>query len=168
MLTNELAQSIVDCYSRDGKVLICGNGGLAAESEHFCGELMGKYGRDIFIPCIALTCNSSLITAISNDIGFDKVFAHQVTYLGTSRDFLIAMTTSNSLNVYEAIDAGKKINMRTLLLDRRNIAGDDVATIQENILKLLHQVAREAKEIIYDRSRLNQPQQSGAISLRGH
>ena len=69
-----LPRMIAKCYQKGGKVLICGNGGLAAESEHFAAELMGKYGRDVYIPCIALTSNSSLTTAISNDMGFENVF----------------------------------------------------------------------------------------------
>jgi phosphoheptose isomerase len=144
-IATELSQKIFECYFRGGKVLICGNGGLAAESEHFAGELMGKYGRDIYIPCIALTTNSTLTTAISNDMGFDVVFSHQVRVLGKPGDVFIGMTTSIAAKITAEI-AG----MDVIILNRENIKGKDVAEIQENILKLLHQVAREAKEIIWD------------------
>ena len=73
-----LANEIARCYYAGGKVLICGNGGLAAEAEHFTAELMGKFSKDVYIPCIALTCPSALITAISNDVSFADVFAHNI------------------------------------------------------------------------------------------
>jgi D-sedoheptulose 7-phosphate isomerase len=155
---HQLSVSIAECYKRGGKVLICGNGGLAAESEHFCAELMGKYGRDIFIPCIALTCNSSLITAISNDMGFDRVFAHQVKTLGKQGDVVIAMTTSASTNVLRALGEAAMAGMFPAhicrggyhvpsLFTRFTIDGDTVAEVQNNIIKFLHEVALEAKEL---------------------
>ena len=143
-----LAKIIAYCYKSGGKVLICGNGGLAAEAEHFAGELMGKFGREVFIPCIALTPNSALITAISNDMGFEEVFAHQVRVLGNRGDVLIAMTTSKSVNIIKAVRAGVEKGMITILLNKANLGGNDVAEIQENALKLLHRVAREAKELV--------------------
>jgi phosphoheptose isomerase len=142
-----LSRSIADAYKRGNKVLICGNGGLASESEHFAAELMGKYGRDIFIPCIALTGPSSLITAISNDMGFEKVFSHQVKILGQTDDIFIGMTTSASKNVIDAIIQASENGLNYYLIDRSSICGTTVAEIQENIIKFLHQVALEAKEL---------------------
>jgi len=154
-----LSREIVEVYQQGNKVLICGNGGLAAESEHFAAELMGKYGRDVYIPCISLTGPSSLITALANDIGFEYVFEHQVQTLGKRGDLLIGMTTSNSANILKAICAGDANGLRTFILhgpktpmeEIRHIGlvGDNTAEIQENIIRFLHEVAREAKELIF-------------------
>lgn len=143
----ELSIAIADAYKRGNKVLICGNGGLAAESEHFAAELMGKYGRDIFIPCIALTSNSSLVTALANDIGFENIFAHQIITLGKSGDIIIGMTTSASKNIIKAIASANILKFQTYLVSRENIEGETTAEIQENIIRFLHQVALEAKEL---------------------
>jgi phosphoheptose isomerase len=75
------------------------------------------------------------------------VFSHQVSIWGKPGDLLIAMTTSKSRNILKAIKAGKSNGMKTVLLDRSKIKGNDVAEIQENIIKLLHIVAREAKSL---------------------
>jgi len=146
---SSLVTQIVHCYQIGGKVLIFGNGGLAAESEHFAAELMGKYARQMYIPCISLTTNSSLITALANDLGYENVFSHQVEFLGEPPyDLVIGMTTSCSANVLKGIEKAKERGMATCLLDRRNVDGISTEAVQENILKLLHTVAREVKEAI--------------------
>lgn len=142
-----LSRSIADAYKRGNKVLICGNGGLAAESEHFAAELMGKYGRDVYIPCMSLTCPSSLITALANDIGYENVFSHQVLTLGNEGDVFIGMTTSESRNILLAFHVADMKCLHSFLLDRNKIDGSDVAEVQENIIKFLHKVALEAKEL---------------------
>ena len=142
------------------KILICGNGGLAAESEHFAAEMMGKFAFDVYIPCIALTTNSSLTTAISNDIGFEEVFAHQVKGLGQKGDILIGMTTSVSENIIKALRVGKELGLYTICFcgygcepqERvscytvRAEDKTDTQTIQECILKSLHELAYKIKE----------------------
>jgi phosphoheptose isomerase len=143
-----LSQSIADAYKRGNKVLICGNGGLAAESEHFAAELMGQYGKDVYIPCISLTCPSSLITALANDIGFEHVFSHQIKTLGKEGDVAICMTTSASNNIIEAYQWAEELGLKAYLLNQSNIGIGQVEEVQENIIKLLHKVAREAKELI--------------------
>jgi len=139
--------SISYTYKDGGKVLICGNGGLASGSEHFAAELMGKYGRDVYIPCISLTCPSSLVTAWSNDVGFDDVFAHQVRVLGNDDDVFIGLTTSASPNILKACNEARNQGMYVYLIDKLMVGGEGVAEIQENILKFLHRVALEAKEL---------------------
>ena len=163
-----LTEEIVRCYYAGGKVLICGNGGLAAEAEHFTAELMGKFSKDVYIPCIALTCPSALITAISNDVSFADVFAHQIRTLGKKGDVLIAMTTSQSPNIITSIEAGEsrqmviavlcsnwsKINYANLI----RIAGVDGMEVQNNLIAYLHRVAKEVKELINDKSLSREPQ----------
>lgn len=156
-MLNELACLVAKTQRSGHKVLICGNGGLAAEAEHFAAELMGKFAREYFIPCVALTANTSLITALANDYGYEEVFGHQVTVLGQPGDLLIAMTTSASRNVRKAIQAGREKGLQTVCLcggvtpelgaDITIIAeGEGVAAIQEGILSVLHHAAWEAKE----------------------
>jgi D-sedoheptulose 7-phosphate isomerase len=103
--------AIINCYNHNGKVLLCGNGGSAADSQHIATELvirmMNPNRRSL--AAIALTTDSSMITAGGNDIGFDNIFARQVEGLGVAGDVLIAISTSGkSENVNRAITEAKK------------------------------------------------------------
>lgn len=154
----ELVDLLTALRQTKHKVLICGNGGLAAEAEHFTAELMGKFGGERPIPCIALTANTSLITALSNDYGYADVFSHQIVTMGHRGDVLIAMTTTASENIKRAIFVGKQKGMQTVALCgpcSPDLGADltikvqtknDCASIQEAILSLLHAVAWEAKK----------------------
>ena len=164
---NELADLIIDAHLKGNKVLACGNGGLCAESEHFSAELVGKYAFDQYIPCISLTSNTCILTAIANDIGFAEVFAHQVKVMGKPQDILIAMTTSRSLNILNAINAGKQNGLVTVAICSRKsgllysdfayrMSGDDVAEIQNNTIQFLHKVAYEVKRNLNARHVVNQ------------
>jgi D-sedoheptulose 7-phosphate isomerase len=164
---NELADLIIDAHLKGNKVLACGNGGLCAESEHFSAELVGKYAFDQYIPCISLTSNTCILTAIANDIGYAEVFAHQVKVMGKPQDILIAMTTSRSLNILNAINAGKQNGLVTVAICSRKsgllysdfayrMSGDDVAEIQNNTIQFLHKVAYEVKRNLNARHVVNQ------------
>lgn len=142
---------------KDKTVLICGNGGLAAESEHFAAELVGNFAFDCYAPCIALTSNSALITALSNDIGFDNVFSHQIKVLGRKGDVLIAMTTSQSENIIKALWEAKQKGIVTVAVCGEKsqgisadyifrMKGDNTAEIQNEVIKFLHQLAYEVKK----------------------
>lgn len=100
------------------KVLACGNGGSAADSQHFAAELVGRYAKSRrALPAIALTVDSSALTAIANDWDFEYIFARQVEALGSARDVLVAFTTSGrSKNVLAAIRAARKKKMRVVVL----------------------------------------------------
>ena len=162
MLDEPAVEAIIKSYQAGGKVLICGNGGLAAEAEHFASELVGKYAFDIFIPCFALTSPSALITALGNDIGFENVFSHQVMVMGDAGDVLIGMTTSWSSNILGALRVAKQRGLYTILLcgyepeefalvtDYCIRARDktNTQTIQEGILHSLHQIAYDVKEAL--------------------
>ncbi|MCX8133979.1 MAG: SIS domain-containing protein [Roseococcus sp.] len=92
-----------------GKLLLCGNGGSAADAQHWAGELVGRFHRDRRgLPAIALTTDSSVLTGIGNDYGYARVFARQVEALGAAGDVLIALSTSgNSANVLAALEAAR-------------------------------------------------------------
>lgn len=114
----EGARLVVHALRSGKKVLICGNGGSAADAQHFAAELVCKYDKDRpSLPAIALTVDTSNLTAIANDYGYEHVFARQVSGLGNSGDVLIAISTSGkSPNVLKAIDAANEKNITVITL----------------------------------------------------
>ena len=108
----------VKTINNHGKILFCGNGGSAADSQHLAAELIGKFLKIRKpIPALALTTNSSIITSIGNDIDFKMIFARQIEALGNKGDILFAITTSGkSQNILEAIKVAKKKNIKVILL----------------------------------------------------
>ncbi|HYM19224.1 MAG TPA: D-sedoheptulose 7-phosphate isomerase [Micropepsaceae bacterium] len=112
----EIALKIVERMRRGGKLMFCGNGGSAADAQHLAAELQGRYLRERSpLAAIALTANTSTLTAVGNDYGYGQVFARQVRALGKPEDVLIAISTSgNSRNVIEALEVAKAIGMFTV------------------------------------------------------
>ncbi|HET9668191.1 MAG TPA: phosphoheptose isomerase [Casimicrobiaceae bacterium] len=112
------AALMTDCLFADGKILACGNGGSAADAQHFAAELVGRFERERpELPAIALTTDTSLLTAVANDYSFEHVFAKQVRALGAKGDVLLAISTSgNSPNVIAAIAAAHEREMRIVAL----------------------------------------------------
>jgi D-sedoheptulose 7-phosphate isomerase len=114
------AQIMAATLHRGGKVLICGNGGSAADAQHLAAELVSCITRDRVrqaLPAVALTTDSSIITAIGNDFGFAGIFERQVESLGRPGDVLLAISTSgNSENVLRAVDRASQQGMRTIAL----------------------------------------------------
>ncbi|HEX4331155.1 MAG TPA: phosphoheptose isomerase [Usitatibacter sp.] len=104
------------------KVLACGNGGSAADSQHFAAEIVGRFERERpGLPALALTTDTSALTAIANDYGYDAVFSRQVESLGQAGDFLLAISTSgNSKNVIAAIRSAHARGMRVIALTGRD------------------------------------------------
>jgi len=111
-------QLIVDVLNSGKKVLVCGNGGSAADAQHIAAELVGRYEKSRrSFPAIALTTDTSALTAISNDFGFDEVFARQVAGLAQAGDVLIAISTSGkSPNVLKAVAKARELGCRTIAL----------------------------------------------------
>lgn len=118
----ESAQILFDCITKDGKILCCGNGGSAADSQHFAAELINRFEKERpALACIALTTDSSVLTSIANDYDYNQVFSKQVRALGLPRDCLIAISTSgNSPNVLAAIHAAHERSMRVIVLTGRD------------------------------------------------
>jgi D-sedoheptulose 7-phosphate isomerase len=106
----------VAALSRGNKLLLCGNGGSAADAQHWAGELVARFHYDRpGLPAIALTTDSSILTAIGNDYGYDRVFARQVEALGAAGDVLYALSTSgNSANILAALRAAKAKGLATI------------------------------------------------------
>jgi D-sedoheptulose 7-phosphate isomerase len=113
---------ITTCLRNGGKVLFFGNGGSAADAQHMAAELVGRFVLErAGLPAIALTTDSSILTAVGNDYGFEQVFARQVQALGRSGDVAVAISTSgNSPNVLEGVKEAKKRNLKTIALTGKN------------------------------------------------
>ena len=126
------AQLVVNALMNGGKVLACGNVGSAADAQHFAAELVGRFERErMELPAIAMTTDSSILTAIGNDYSFDEIFAKQVRALGRTGDVLLAISTSgNSANVLEAVRAAQQKDMRIIALTGRE--GGKIAEILHN------------------------------------
>ena len=118
----DAAQSIVDCLQGGGKILACGNGGSAADAQHFAAELVNRFEINRRgLAAVALTHDASVITSIANDFSFDRVFSRQVEALGRPGDLLLAISTSGtSNNVTAAAEAATSAGMHTIALTGRD------------------------------------------------
>lgn len=124
-ISQKIAKAVeltIGTYKNGNKVLLCGNGGSAADCQHIAAELVGRFKKDRkALAAIALTTNTSIITAISNDYGYDFLFARQVEAWGKRGDILFALSTSgNSVNIIKAVKLAKKLGLITIGL----IGGD--------------------------------------------
>ncbi|MDH4401743.1 MAG: phosphoheptose isomerase [Burkholderiaceae bacterium] len=106
------------CVTNNAKMLACGNGGSAADAQHFIAELVGRFERDrLPLAGVALNTDTSILTAVGNDYGFDQIFARQIMALGQPGDVLVAISTSgNSANVQLAIEAAHAREMKVIAL----------------------------------------------------
>jgi D-sedoheptulose 7-phosphate isomerase len=128
----DAAQALVACLMNDGKILCCGNGGSAADSQHFAAELINRFEVERpALAAIALTTDSSVLTSIANDYDFNKIFSKQVRALGLPGDSLLAISTSgNSPNVVAAIHAAHERSMRVVALTGRD-GGEMAAALRD-------------------------------------
>ncbi|MDW8427681.1 MAG: D-sedoheptulose 7-phosphate isomerase [Chitinophagales bacterium] len=112
----QVAEAIVHCYRKGGKVLFCGNGGSAADAQHLAAELSGRFYSDRDpLDAEALHVNTSYLTAVGNDYGYDQVFSRLVKARGRSGDVLIALSTSgNSANVIRALEEARRLGLLTV------------------------------------------------------
>ncbi|MDK9725559.1 MAG: phosphoheptose isomerase [Sterolibacteriaceae bacterium MAG5] len=149
-------QAMVDCLKAGGKIMACGNGGSAADSQHFAAELLNRFEKERApLAAIALTTDTSTLTSIGNDYRFEDVFAKQVMALGRPGDVLLAISTSgNSPNVMEAIAVAHQRGVRVVALTGKGggkmtaqlksddihlcVPADRTARIQEVHLLTLH------------------------------
>ena len=109
-------QMILTTLKRGGKLLICGNGGSAAEAAHFATELVGRYAKTRrALPAIALSSDASLVTCIGNDFGYEQVFARQLAGLAKPGDLVVVLTSSgNSTNVIATLHEAKKLELESI------------------------------------------------------
>lgn len=118
----EASKMMIKTLQNGNKILLCGNGGSASDAQHIAAELTGRYKSERKgLPGIALTTDTSALTAISNDYGYDKVFSRQTEALANDGDLLIGISTSgNSQNVIEALKVAKEMGCKTLGLSGRD------------------------------------------------
>ena len=150
------SELMVQCLLSRGKVLVCGNGGSAADAQHFAAELVGRYETDRRgLAAIAMTTDTSALTAIANDMHYDSIFSRQLEALAQERDVLLAISTSgNSKNINQAIDSAHKLNLPIIALTGKTggktkstlsdqdinlcVPADNTARIQEVHILILH------------------------------
>ncbi|MCX7244085.1 MAG: phosphoheptose isomerase [Burkholderiales bacterium] len=160
--------AMVDCLNSGGKIMACGNGGSAADAQHFAAELMGRFERERReLAAVALTTDTSILTAVGNDYSYDEVFSKQVRGLGKSGDILLAISTSgNSKNVIKAVEAAQAMGIKVIALSGNgggslNNALDvndlllaapssRTARIQETHLVLLHALCDGIDHVLLD------------------
>ena len=147
----------LNALKNDKKILIAGNGGSAADSQHFSAELTGRFKKErIPLPAIALTTDTSALTAIGNDYGYEYVFSRQLEALGNEGDIFIGISTSgNSKNIIEAISKAKEKNIKIITLLGKDggqikdlgdiniiIPSNDTPRIQEMHIMVLHMICQ--------------------------
>lgn len=115
-LISDVGIKMQNCIKNGGKILLCGNGGSAADSQHIAAEIVGRFKKERKgLPAIALTTDTSILTSVGNDYGYDYIFARQVEALCRPEDLVIGITTSgNSANVVRAIEAAKAVGATTV------------------------------------------------------
>jgi D-sedoheptulose 7-phosphate isomerase len=152
----DAVNTVVGCITAGGKVLACGNGGSASDAQHFAAEFIGRFERERpGLAAIALTTDTSIITAIGNDYDFNSIYSKQVQALGAPGDVLLAISTSgNSANVLAAVEAARAKEMTVIALTGRGggklrerlgetdvhicVPHDRTARIQEVHILVLH------------------------------
>ncbi|MCE7504913.1 phosphoheptose isomerase [Polynucleobacter sp. IMCC30063] len=160
--------AMANCLQAGGKIMACGNGGSAADAQHFAAELIGRFERERReLAAIALTTDTSILTAVGNDYSYDEVFSKQVRGLGKTGDILLAITTSgNSKNVLKAIVAAQSMGIQVIAFSGNgggqlsNLLGANdlllcapasrTARIQETHLILLHALCDGIDHVLLD------------------
>lgn len=161
----ELAvQTIANCYHSGGRLYIAGNGGSAADAQHLAAEFVSKLARDRDpLPAEALTVDSSILTAIGNDYGFEKVFSRQIQGKMTEKDVFLGITTSgNSPNILEALKMCRSKNIPSIVFSGRDggkvkgeadycivATGDKTSVIQELHIVLAHALCECIENAIF-------------------
>ncbi len=158
---------IVECYKNKNKVLLCGNGGSAADAQHIASELSGRFYLDrLSLPAEAMHVNTSYLTAVSNDYSFDMVYSRYLQGIGKDGDVLIGISTSgNSENILQALKQAKKINISTISMTGKtggkmkefsdiliNIPSLDTPRIQESHILIGHIICEQVENRLFGKA----------------
>jgi D-sedoheptulose 7-phosphate isomerase len=178
-LIADAARLIIASMRNGGKLIVFGNGGSAADAQHLSAELVGRYrqNRKAF-PAIALTTDSSALTSISNDYGFDTIFSRQLEALGKSGDVVVAISTSgNSPNVLQALATAKKLGITSIGLTGKSggklrgsvdvclsVPSDSTPRIQEAHSLIIHILSGIVEEVMVNDARASEPSKLTAVS----
>ena len=157
-------KKVVSCYKNGGRLYIAGNGGSAADAQHLAAEFVGKLARDRDpLPAEALTVDSSVLTAIGNDYGFDKIFSRQIAGKMTKKDIFLGITTSgNSINILNAVDTCNEMGIQSIVFSGRDggrvkektdycivATGETTSTIQEVHIIFAHTLCECVERAIF-------------------
>lgn len=164
----EAARMVIDALRAGGKVILFGNGGSAADAQHIACELVGRFGRERpALPAIALTTDTSVLTAVGNDIGFENIFARQVEALANSGDVAIAISTSGSSpDVIKAVGVAREKGCKVIGFTGKNgqklagladlaivVPSDKTPRIQEAHITIGHIICRLVEEEIFGKKK---------------
>lgn len=138
---------IIEAIQNKKKILLFGNGGSAADAQHIAAEFTGRFVKErIGLPAIALTTDTSALTAIGNDYGFDVIFSRQVESIALEGDILIGISTSgNSLNVIKALEKGNELKCHTISMTGKD--GGKIKDISKLNININHQVTARIQEL---------------------
>ncbi|MDP3042208.1 MAG: D-sedoheptulose 7-phosphate isomerase [Candidatus Omnitrophota bacterium] len=141
-----IAQLMIDCLKKDGKVIVFGNGGSASDSQHIAAELVGRFKKDrSALAAIALTTNTSILTSLANDYGYDVVFSRQVEALGKKNDVVLGISTSGKAkNVALGIKQAKKMGIKTVVLSGGD--GGDIVKLADVSLVVPSKITARIQE----------------------
>ena len=140
-VSRNFAGDIIQCFQRGNKILVCGNGGSAGEAQHFVAELVGHFEKERkALPAISLTTDTSTITAIGNDDGYDKVFSRQLEALGKAGDILFILSTSGkSKNCINAECTANNMGIKIRMFPIKS-GSQSTAYVQEKHLRIIHEI----------------------------
>lgn len=161
-----VAEAIVSSFKSGGKLMLIGNGGSAADSQHIAAEFVNRFEIERPpLPALALTTDTSVLTSIGNDYSFDQVFSKQIRALGKENDVLLAISTSgNSANVLKGIEAAKAMKIKTIALTGKdggkmadkaemllNVESKTTARIQETHITICHIICELVDHMLFQK-----------------
>ena len=160
-LISKIVDLAVECLKNKGKIMLCGNGGSAADAQHLAAEFVNRFKKErVPLPALALTTDTSIITSIANDYSYSEIFTKQILALGKKEDILIAISTSgNAENVLAAVETAKQIEIKTIALTGKDggrlkevadicliVPSNDTARIQEAHITIGHIICETVEE----------------------
>ncbi|UTH72839.1 SIS domain-containing protein [Chromobacterium sp. IIBBL 290-4] len=162
---NSAVEKVINCYKKGGRLYIAGNGGSAADAQHLAAEFVSKLAKDRApLPAEALTVDSSILTAVGNDYGYEYVFSRQLEAKASSRDVFLGITTSGqSHNILKAIEACKRLNVESIVFCGKDgglvkgltdncivVPGSMTSTIQEIHIVLAHTLCECVEAALFE------------------
>jgi D-sedoheptulose 7-phosphate isomerase len=163
---SQIANAVIACLKNNGKIIIFGNGGSCADSQHMAAELVARFQKERkAFAAIALTADTPVLTAVGNDYGFDFIFSRQIEALGKPNDLAIAISTSgNSKNVIKAIQKATEVKVKTVCLTGGSggklakitdisliVPSNNTARIQEAHICILHAICEIVEEKLLEK-----------------
>ncbi|MCK5720432.1 MAG: phosphoheptose isomerase [Thiomargarita sp.] len=146
----QAGQIMVKCLHQKHKILACGNGGSAAQAQHFAAEIVNRFETErVALPVISLTTDSSILTSVANDYAYENIFSRQIEALGNEKDILLVISTSgNSANILQAIKIAQQKNMLVISLNGRD-GGQVAHQLRENDMEICvsHQSTARIQEV---------------------